>query len=65
MGKVDERVIEPVLPENRDEQKEKDEKIRQFFAKLAGEDNEVDWLELQEILNYAMREGKFSVKTAR
>ncbi|KAK6622950.1 hypothetical protein RUM43_008802 [Polyplax serrata] len=56
MGKVDERVIEPSVPENRDEQREKDEKIRAFFAKLAGEDNEIDWLELQEILNYAMRE---------
>lgn len=57
MGEVDNRIVEPVLPENRDEQKEKDERLRQFFAKLAGDDNEVDWHELQEILNYAMREG--------
>ncbi|EEB19689.1 Calpain B, putative [Pediculus humanus corporis] len=53
---LDERVIEPTVPENRDEQREKDERIRQFFSKLAGEDNEIDWRELQEILNYAMRE---------
>lgn len=32
--------------------------VRAFFQKLAGEDNEVDWIELKEILDYAMRSGK-------
>lgn len=58
MGKVDDRVVNPEEPETRDEQKEKDDKVREFFAKIAGPDMEVDWKELQEILNYAMREGK-------
>lgn len=56
MGKVDDRIVEPE-PVDRDERKEKDDKVRQFFNKLAGEDLEVDWRELQEILDYAMREG--------
>lgn len=40
-----------------DEQQEMD-KTRDFFLKLAGEDMEVDWKELKEILDYAMRTGK-------
>lgn len=31
--------------------------VRQFFLKLAGDDEEVDWMELKEILDYAMRAG--------
>lgn len=62
MGKVDDRVVTPEEPETRDEQKEKDDKVREFFAKIAGTDLEVDWKELQEILNYAMKEGKYSTK---
>ena len=31
--------------------------MREFFRKLAGEDMEVDWMELKEILDYAMRKG--------
>lgn len=34
-----------------------EEKVREFFKKLAGDDMEVDWLELKEILDYAMRKG--------
>lgn len=60
MGEVDDRVVLPPEPIDRDERKEKDEQIRAFFARIAGEDLEVDWKELQEILDYAMREGKFS-----
>lgn len=31
--------------------------VREFFNRLAGSDGEVDWQELKEILDYAMREG--------
>ncbi|CAH0598748.1 unnamed protein product [Chrysodeixis includens] len=50
MGNVDERVkeIEP-SPEPADP-------VRDFFTRLAGADGEVDWQELKEILDYAMRE---------
>ena len=61
MGKVDDRVIQPEEPENKEEIKDKDDKVREFFAKIAGEDMEVDWKELQEILNYAMKEGKIQL----
>lgn len=37
----------------------KDEKVKALFLKLAGEDNEVDWMELKEIMDYTMRNGKF------
>lgn len=33
------------------------EKIKEFFLKLAGDDQEVDWMELKDILDYAMRNG--------
>lgn len=33
--------------------------VRDFFNRLAGEDGEVDWQELKEILDYAMREGVY------
>ncbi|CAG4975204.1 unnamed protein product [Colias eurytheme] len=51
MGDVDDRVKEilPAEPEPADP-------VRQFFTRLAGEDGEVDWQELKEILDYAMRE---------
>ncbi|XP_033222734.1 calpain-B-like [Belonocnema kinseyi] len=32
-----------------------EDKVREFFRKLAGDDMEVDWMELKEILDYAMR----------
>ncbi|XP_046752056.1 calpain-A isoform X11 [Diprion similis] len=32
-----------------------EEKVREFFRKLAGDDMEVDWMELKEILDFAMR----------
>ncbi|XP_044730408.1 calpain-B-like isoform X3 [Chrysoperla carnea] len=31
------------------------DQVREFFLKLAGEDGEVDWRELKEILDYVMR----------
>jgi hypothetical protein len=33
------------------------DKVKEFFLKIAGEDLEVDWMELKEILDYAMRNG--------
>ncbi|XP_045530241.1 calpain-B-like isoform X4 [Pieris brassicae] len=51
MGDIDDRVkdILPAQPEPADP-------VRQFFDRLAGDDGEVDWQELKEILDYAMRE---------
>ncbi|XP_018368104.1 PREDICTED: calpain-A-like isoform X2 [Trachymyrmex cornetzi] len=49
IGEVDDRV--PEEPE----QDRNSEKVREFFKKLAGDDLEVDWMELKDILDYAMR----------
>ncbi|CAB3247107.1 unnamed protein product [Arctia plantaginis] len=50
MGDIDERVKDIVpSPEPADP-------VRDFFNRLAGADGEVDWQELKEILDYAMRE---------
>ncbi|XP_072933946.1 calpain-A isoform X2 [Epargyreus clarus] len=51
MGDIDDRVkeITPIAPEPTDP-------VREFFNRLAGADGEVDWQELKEILDYAMRE---------
>ncbi|XP_050680352.1 calpain-B-like isoform X5 [Leptidea sinapis] len=51
MGDVDERVKDILPP-----QPEPADPVRQFFERLAGSDGEVDWQELKEILDYAMRE---------
>lgn len=53
MGDVDDRVKE-VTPNP-----EPADPVRDFFNRLAGSDGEVDWQELKEILDYAMREGMF------
>ncbi|XP_047540964.1 calpain-B-like isoform X5 [Vanessa atalanta] len=50
MGDVDDRVKE-ITPNP-----EPTDPIRDFFNRLAGSDGEVDWQELKEILDYAMRE---------
>ncbi|XP_018348907.1 PREDICTED: calpain-A isoform X2 [Trachymyrmex septentrionalis] len=49
IGEVDDRV-----PEEPDQDRNS-EKVREFFKKLAGDDLEVDWMELKDILDYAMR----------
>ncbi|XP_076548858.1 calpain A isoform X4 [Osmia lignaria lignaria] len=62
IGEVDDRVINP-KSDNGDGDKVQDEpepdrnaeKVREFFKKLAGDDMEVDWMELKEILDFAMR----------
>ncbi|KAL4721077.1 hypothetical protein ACJJTC_018858 [Scirpophaga incertulas] len=50
MGDVDDRVKE-ITPNP-----EPADPVRDFFNRLAGDDGEVDWQELKEILDYAMRE---------
>ncbi|XP_076750450.1 calpain A isoform X2 [Xylocopa sonorina] len=49
IGQVDDRV------QDEPEQDRNAEKVREFFKKLAGDDMEVDWMELKEILDFAMR----------
>ncbi|XP_032453781.1 calpain-B isoform X15 [Nasonia vitripennis] len=48
IGEVDDRVQPEPVDRNED-------KVKEFFRKLAGDDMEVDWMELKEILDYAMR----------
>ncbi|XP_045457463.1 calpain-B [Melitaea cinxia] len=50
MSDVDDRVKE-ITPNP-----EPEDPVRNFFNRLAGDDGEVDWQELKEILDYAMRE---------
>ncbi|XP_006614466.1 calpain-B isoform X6 [Apis dorsata] len=49
VGEVDDRVRDEPEPDRNAE------KVREFFKKLAGDDMEVDWMELKEILDFAMR----------
>ncbi|XP_046752054.1 calpain-B isoform X9 [Diprion similis] len=49
IGEVDDRVRDQPEPDRNEE------KVREFFRKLAGDDMEVDWMELKEILDFAMR----------
>ncbi|XP_046433839.1 calpain-A-like isoform X6 [Neodiprion fabricii] len=49
IGEVDDRVRDQPEPDKNEE------KVREFFRKLAGDDMEVDWMELKEILDFAMR----------
>uniref|UniRef100_A0A8D8V3P1 Calpain-A n=1 Tax=Cacopsylla melanoneura TaxID=428564 RepID=A0A8D8V3P1_9HEMI len=53
IGEIDDRIQIPEEPQP--EREKKTEAVRQFFLKLAGEDQEVDWMELKDILDYAMR----------
>lgn len=52
MGEVDDRVKETV-----DEDDEQRKRVQQFFKTVAGEDNEIDWSELKEVLDMAMKRG--------
>ncbi|KAL6417265.1 hypothetical protein ACFW04_012871 [Cataglyphis niger] len=49
IGEVDDRV------RDEPEQDRNTEKVREFFKKLAGDDLEVDWMELKDILDFAMK----------
>ncbi|KOC67354.1 Calpain-A [Habropoda laboriosa] len=64
IGEIDDRVINPKgNTDHGDGGKVRDEpepdrnedRVREFFKKLAGDDMEVDWTELKEILDFAMR----------
>lgn len=47
-------------PEQDDTQEvEADERVRGFFRKVAGEDLEIDWKELQDVLNFALKRGQY------
>jgi calpain len=39
------------------EEEKTQDKVKEFFCKIAGEDMEIDWMELKEILDYSMRNG--------
>ncbi|CAG0880476.1 unnamed protein product [Darwinula stevensoni] len=43
------------VKEETPEEDEHDKKVREFFRKIAGEDLEIDWEELQEVLNFALK----------
>ncbi|XP_078033593.1 calpain A isoform X6 [Augochlora pura] len=49
IGEIDDRVRNDPEPDRNSD------KVREFFKKLAGDDLEVDWTELKEILDFAMR----------
>lgn len=51
---IDDRVKEHQT--DPDEEK-RNERIKEFFKKVAGEDLEIDWVELKQILDYAMKNG--------
>lgn len=37
------------------------QELENLFLKVAGSDQEIDWIELKRILDYSMKDGKFSV----
>lgn len=41
-----------------EEEKSKDQEVKEFFASIAGEDLEVDCYELQQILDFALKKGE-------
>jgi calpain, invertebrate len=44
-----------VLNTNKNE--DSNEKLKKYFLKVAGSDKEVDWMELKDILDVAMKQG--------
>uniref|UniRef100_A0A6P7FRT6 Calpain-B-like n=1 Tax=Diabrotica virgifera virgifera TaxID=50390 RepID=A0A6P7FRT6_DIAVI len=50
-GEVDSKVAAPPT----EEEKQEFSQVYQFFLKLAGEDKEVDWMELKDILDYSLK----------
>lgn len=46
-----------VRPEDDEQEVEADERINAFFRKVAGDDLEIDWKELQDVLNFALTRG--------
>ncbi|XP_065200380.1 calpain-A isoform X2 [Planococcus citri] len=54
IGEIDDRVKQQ-QPDAEEEKRY--ERLKEFFRKIAGEDLEVDWIELKQILDYAMKNG--------
>lgn len=52
IGDVDDRIKE-IKPDP--EEQKRSERLQEFFKKIAGEDLEVDWIELKQILDYALK----------
>lgn len=44
-------------------EKNENDEMFDVFLKLAGQDQEVDWMELKKILDYAMNKGKKSASS--
>ena len=42
------------------QESEYDRAVRQFFTQIAGDNLEVDWRELKEVLDYALKKGSSS-----
>ena len=40
-----------------EEESEYDAMVREFFNKIAGDDLEIDWMELKQVLDYALMKG--------
>lgn len=52
------RIPTKVQPEDSTQDLEADERINAFFRKVAGDDLEIDWKELQDVLNFALKRGQ-------
>jgi len=50
------------VKESEPESRDAAERVQTFFKTVAGEDMEIDWSELQEVLNMAMKRGMFVFK---
>jgi hypothetical protein len=52
-------LIDLQVPTKTPIENELDDRIRDFFKAVAGEDLEVDWMELKNVLDFAINKGKF------
>lgn len=53
----DSKIFHQIQVPETDEEKSKDDEVKEFFRSISGEDLEVDCYELQEILNFALKKG--------
>ena len=53
-GSDSDRQVKPEL----EEESEYDQMVREFFNKIAGDDLEIDWMELKQVLDYALKKGE-------
>ena len=47
------------------EESEYDQMVREFFNKIAGDDLEIDWMELKQVLDYALKKGAYCATRRR